>query len=284
MLDSLTIVDFDLDVSEVLLVHRNKFVQQFKWSEYLTGRGFDGLSFCLSGRAAFDFADSHFGLSYSRFELSRGQMVFLPAGSSYTVRCDSDEPFVHYTANFRLDRSDADSSEPTAVSEILSGRLRHITSENNAAIYQNQLDELLSVWLGKHSGYRVLAKSIIYRLLYLYFTDADRTHRNRDEYNKLLPAKRLLDQSYTENRSVSELATLCDMSETHFRRLFTKLFGRSPTEYRLEKRMLRARDLLLSGQYSVAETAREVGYSDPNYFTRLFRARIGVSPSDFMIG
>ena len=48
--------------------------------------------------------------------------------------------------------------------------------------------------------------------------------------------------------------------------------------------MLRARDLLLSGQYSVAETAREVGYSDPNYFTRLFRARIGVSPSDFMIG
>ena len=55
MLDSLTIADFDLDVSEVLLVHRNKFVQQFKWSEYLTGRGFDGLSFCLSGRAAFDF-------------------------------------------------------------------------------------------------------------------------------------------------------------------------------------------------------------------------------------
>ena len=146
MLDSLTIADFDLDVSEVLLVHRNKFVQQFKWSEYLTGRGFDGLSFCLSGRAAFDFADC-------RFELSRGQMVFLPAGSSYTVRCDSDEPFVHYTANFRLERPDADSSEPTAVSEILSGRLRHITSENNAAIYQNQLDELLSVWLGKHSGY-----------------------------------------------------------------------------------------------------------------------------------
>ena len=145
MLDSLTIADFDLDVSEVLLVHRNKFVQQFKWSEYLTGRGFDGLSFCLSGRAAFDFADSHFGLSYSRFELSRGQMVFLPAGSSYTVRCDSDEPFVHYTANFRLERPDADSSEPTAVSEILSGRLRHITSENNAAIYQNQLDDLLSV-------------------------------------------------------------------------------------------------------------------------------------------
>lgn len=278
MLDSLTIADFDLDVSEVLLVHRNKFVHQFKWSEYLTGRGFDGLSFCLSGRAAFDFAES-------RFELSRGQMVFLPAGSAYTVRCESDEPFVHYTANFRLNRANAAiNSEPTAVSEILAGHMRHITSEDNAAIYQNQLDELLSVWLGKHSGYRVLAKSIIYRLLYLYFTDADRTHRNRDEYLKLLPAKRLLDRSFAEEHGVSELASLCNMSETHFRRLFTKLFGRSPTEYRLEKRLLRARDLLLSGQYSVAETAHEVGYSDPNYFTRVFRSRVGVSPSDFMRG
>ena len=74
------------------------------------------------------------------------------------------------------------------------------------------------------------------------------------------------------------------MSVTSFRRMFTKLFAMPPVEYRMNKRILRAKDLLLSGQYSVSEASREVGFTDPNYFTRVFRAREGVSPSEFIKG
>ena len=72
------------------------------------------------------------------------------------------------------------------------------------------------------------------------------------------------------------------MSETHFRRMFAKLFAVPPTEYRLRKRILRAKDLLLSGQYTISEAARQVGFSDPNYFARIFKLKEGVSPSEFI--
>ena len=129
-----------------------------------------------------------------------------------------------------------------------------------------------------------MSKALIYELLYLYFTDAGRTHRNRDEYERLLPAKKLLDTEYMNSQTTAELAELCEMSVTNFRRMFTKLFAMPPVEYRMNKRILRAKDLLLSGQYSVSEASREVGFTDPNYFTRVFRAREGISPSEFIKG
>ncbi|MGM9626357.1 MAG: helix-turn-helix domain-containing protein [Eubacteriales bacterium] len=45
---------------------------------------------------------------------------------------------------------------------------------------------------------------------------------------------------------------------------------------------MRAKDLLLSGQYTISDAAREVGFSDPNYFARIFRSKEGISPSEFM--
>ena len=275
MTEQVQIADFDIQINELLLVHKNTFIHRFKWTEYRTGRLIDGVTFCVSGKAYFDYGDDG-------FELNAGEMVFLPASSSYVVRCSSEEPFVHYTANFTLDREKSADQGATAFSGILSGTLRHTTSPENVLVYLPKFEALLSVWQNKKNGYRVMSKALVYELLYLYFTDAGRTHRNRDEYERLLPAKKLLDTEYMNSQSTAELAELCDMSVTNFRRMFTKLFAMPPVEYRMNKRILRAKDLLLSGQYSVSEAAREVGFSDPNYFTRVFRTREGTSPSEFI--
>lgn len=277
MTEQVQIADFDIQINELLLVHKNTFIHRFKWTDYRTGRLIDGVTFCVSGKAYFDFGSSGFALN-------AGEMTFLPASSSYVVRAESEEPFVHYTANFTLDRAHCEDQGATAFSEILSGRLRHSTSPENVSIYLPRFEELLSVWQNKKNGYRVMSKALVYELLYLYFTDAGRTHRNRDEYERLLPAKKLLDAEYMNSQSTAELAGLCGMSVTSFRRMFTKLFAMPPVEYRMNKRILRAKDLLLSGQYSVSEASREVGFTDPNYFTRVFRAREGVSPSEFIKG
>lgn len=271
---TIQIADFDMQIAEILLVHRNTFIHRFKWTEYRTGRQIDGMTFCVSGIASFDCGDSV-------FELHPGQAVFLPACSSYVLHCESEEPFIHYTVNFRLNR-DGIPADQTAFSEILTGKLWHLTAPDSMGIYQPRFEALLSVWQSKQNGYRVMSKAMIYELLYLYFTDAGREHRNKDEYNRLRPAKKLLDEHYMDSQRIAALAELCGMSETHFRRMFVKLFAVSPSEYRLRKRILRAKDLLLSGQYTISEAAREVGFSDPNYFARIFRLKEGISPSEFM--
>ena len=63
--------------------------------------------------------------------------------------------------------------------------------------------------------------------------------------------------------------------------MFKKQFGMSFSEYVNGKRLEKSRELLLSTVLSVKEIADEVGFTDANYFTRLFRQNFGISPTDF---
>ena len=271
MRKNLKLGDFDLDIREVVLVHRCTFDVGYRNCDYRAGRKIAGFVYCLDGRGRYDFDGE-------TLMLEPGRMIFLPAESAYTVRSAGTEPFRHITVNFNL--ADTTGDEHTAFSEIQRGRLRYVSSKENAAVFKELLDRLIAVWQSKSGGYAVLAKSVLYEILYLYFTDAGRGNSSRSDYQKILPAKVLLDERYTENTPVGELAALCRLSETHFRRLFVRLFGCSPVDYRLNKRILKAKDLLLSGEYSVARTAAAVGFEDANYFSRVFRAHTGVTPSD----
>jgi len=80
---------------------------------------------------------------------------------------------------------------------------------------------------------------------------------------------------------VPALAELAGFSPSHFSARFRLVTGFSVTEYVKRLRMARARQLLITGDHSVAEIAAAVGYSDPFYFSRQFSAVNGVSPRDF---
>ena len=51
--------------------------------------------------------------------------------------------------------------------------------------------------------------------------------------------------------------------------------------WREDQRVIRAKLLLQTTQESIATIGRVVGYDDQLYFSRVFRKRVGVSPSDF---
>lgn len=275
-MDNLTrLIDFDLQIEEILLVHRNQFIERFSWNYYKTGRNMDGFVLCVSGQAEFLFSDE-------QIVLHAGQAMFLSAQDAYTVHCIGEEPFIHYTVNFRLMRDSEWEMQNPIMAALFSGTFRFRTNDANYHLYETDFAQLLSVWQIKNSGYRVMAKSLLYRILYKYFTDIGQQLYYSDHYHRLIPAQQLLDTEYMVDHSIASLAALCGLSETHFRRLFHKLFGCSPTEYRLQKRLLRAKDLLLSGEYSITEAAQSVGFSDGNYFARMFRRETGMSPTAYV--
>ena len=80
---------------------------------------------------------------------------------------------------------------------------------------------------------------------------------------------------------VADYARVAGLSVSQFSHLFRRYYGTSPMAYLNELRMQRARELLdLTGR-SVKEVAGEVGFEDPLYFSRAFKAITGQSPSAY---
>ena len=101
--------------------------------------------------------------------------------------------------------------------------------------------------------------------------------------NRILsPALEYISTNYTdENISISYLSELCDISEPYFRRIFQIEFGYSPAIYIRKKRLEYAYSLLLSGEYSITDTAMLSGFNAPAYFSREFKKEYGYAPKDF---
>jgi AraC-like DNA-binding protein len=80
---------------------------------------------------------------------------------------------------------------------------------------------------------------------------------------------------------VAELAARIGCSERHFTRMFTQHTGLAPLRYLRRIRIENARKLMAYSQLSLEEIAALVGYRDPAYFSRVFRAETGSPPSAF---
>ena len=94
-------------------------------------------------------------------------------------------------------------------------------------------------------------------------------------------AIRYIEQNCFENISTKRLSEICHLSEGHFCHLFKAVTGHSAKEYVLMKRIDKAVDLLLSTDMTVLEIAMQCGFSDANYFSRIFKKYKGRTPSSY---
>jgi AraC-like DNA-binding protein len=77
------------------------------------------------------------------------------------------------------------------------------------------------------------------------------------------------------------LAQELKVSYSWFRHTFTAHTGLSPHQYLLELRLVRARSLLAETELSVKEIASQTGFEDELYFSRLFRQKLNLTPSQW---
>jgi AraC-like DNA-binding protein len=80
--------------------------------------------------------------------------------------------------------------------------------------------------------------------------------------------------------SIDSIAKLAYVSKSNFFKMFKDELGTSPNEFILQERINRAKELLAS-QNSIKETAYQTGFSDANYFTRVFKQLVGVTPKNY---
>lgn len=90
-----------------------------------------------------------------------------------------------------------------------------------------------------------------------------------------------IQNDFARDLNMKVLARELGVGYSWFRHTFTTHTGLSPHQYLLELRLVRARNLLAESDLSVKEIATQTGFEDEFYFSRLFRQKLNLSPTQW---
>lgn len=100
-------------------------------------------------------------------------------------------------------------------------------------------------------------------------------------YDPIRKAVTYLNDHYSENMTVDDLAKIAHYSVAQFRRLFGELMQMSPSEYIASVRINAAKTLLRTTDRRISDIAADTGFFDHSHFIRTFRTIVGVTPARY---
>jgi AraC family transcriptional regulator len=91
-----------------------------------------------------------------------------------------------------------------------------------------------------------------------------------------------IEEHLTEPITIESIAQQSGWSHEHFTRMFVISVGMSPKRLLLERRLLRAEQLMLSGQWTVKQIAYLVGFNDEHHFSRMYKRIRGITATTYI--
>ena len=104
------------------------------------------------------------------------------------------------------------------------------------------------------------------------------SHLRSSKINEVI---RLMQANYMEEYDVNTYADYCALSPGRFGHKFKESTGLSPLQYFINIKLEKAKELLAFSDLNISEVAEQVGYDNPLYFSRQFKAQLGVSPMSY---
>jgi len=153
-------------------------------------------------------------------------------------------------------------------------------NENLLVLFQRLLETVQNAPLGYHQ----CISGIMLEILGLAHTIS--VFKKQSENEDLLLIHKsmfLLRESLESPMYIIKLIHNLPMGYSKFRKLFKSETGYSPHQYHLNLRICKAKELLQTTQLNIKEITYQTGFESEFYFSKLFRKKVGVSPSGFRL-
>lgn len=220
-----------------------------------------GFLFVAQGKMEFSYAGGS-------VVAASGDLAYLPAGSHYEVIIkpefgETRDYLINFETAFPL-AADA----PDAPCYLF-----HAQDREYLELFEQAMEKRVKNRLGEFG---------LNGFLLTLLESIARDVKNQALSQKERQMKRALDLlSDGGDLSVAQIARSLGVSESGFRSLFRKAYGTSPSRYRMELRINRAKYLLESTEMTMRDIAETLGFYDEAYFCRCFRQHVGVSPRKY---
>lgn len=208
-------------------------------------------------------------------ELRPGSIVCFSPGQRHHYQNTSSAPFEHYFIAFtgpasrqRLNAAGFDRQKTIPIAEP-----RRVGFLVESAV---------SLGTGRGEYAYELANNYL-EILLLELAAAIRGRRAADSTSasRCRDCREYIDANFDRIRTPVDAANACHINIRYMSRLFRRYQNTTPQEYLKRLKLNKAASLLLSQDLSVKQVAYECGFSDPYYFSRLFRDVHGSSPKHY---
>ncbi|SHG01172.1 AraC-type DNA-binding protein [Flavobacterium segetis] len=92
--------------------------------------------------------------------------------------------------------------------------------------------------------------------------------------------KNIVESNINSNLKLEEIAFLCNMSLSTFKRHFTNEYNEPPGKWLQDKRLQKAKELLQTGNLKPSDIYLDIGYNNLSNFSIAFKNKFGISPTD----
>ncbi len=137
----------------------------------------------------------------------------------------------------------------------------------------------------KENNYQFLVRGLILTLLIKFLNLSESSigkkassAENAKNALTIAPALDYIRINFAQDFQMDDLAAICDMSPTHFRRTFTNIMGEGPLSYLTHVRISKASVLLRTTEMPVLDISEEVGFRSVSSFNRHFAEIMGIPP------
>jgi AraC-like DNA-binding protein len=130
-------------------------------------------------------------------------------------------------------------------------------------------------------GFQLISSGIAIRLLGSLVSHVKNRHFKGTTLEIAMEdAKFIMRENVDRELDFKELASSLNLGYSYFRKMFKKHTGVSPGQYHLHLRLMRAKELLLATDMPIKQVAYETGFESIHYFSRLYKNKMGIPPSE----
>ncbi|MCI9151510.1 MAG: AraC family transcriptional regulator [Lachnospiraceae bacterium] len=151
-----------------------------------------------------------------------------------------------------------------------------------AGSFQDRLEQLLKLYDGLAPHRELQISNAIENLLMMLLLESPQYRQDLCSLpENIRYLVKYMEHNYTHPLTLDFLSDFAGISKYHLTRIFHIYVGYTPGEYLIQLRMEQARHLLRSTSLPISGIGPLVGIENENYFCRLFKAKVGVSPGKY---
>lgn len=228
------------------------------------------LIYCVDGKGKIR-------LNNSTHEIVADQYFIIPEGIPHSYYSDTKLPWSIYWIHFTGKKSAAFVRHAGIPKQI---------ERNKFSRSNERLSLFNDIFRNLDRGFGIETIEYVNQILGYLLTSFTHLHqfqelRKADENDLVALSINFMLENLDKKLKLNEIAKAVTLSVSHYSKLFQTRTGHSPIDYFIQLKVQKACRLLDNSSWMIADVARESGFDDQFYFSRVFRKVMGLSPAEY---